>query len=98
MNENKKVLTWLKNHGVSSRGLRYALGVAWVQLGRIGSKISKIIGMRIRFVSAVIIGGIAYLLVSQIAFLGRILGALALGLAVAIGLVEELREALNRSK
>jgi len=93
-NEQKQVLTWLKQHRVPRR-FRWYIGVAWTHISRIASKVSDLVRMRIRFVTALIIGAVAALILAQCPLIGNLLAALGISLAVVIGLVEELKAAMQ---
>ena len=94
MNEQRQVLTWLKQHRVPRRFRRY-IGIAWTHISRIASKVSHLIRMRIRFATALLIGSIAALILQGCPIFGNLLAALGLSLAVVIGLVEELKAAMQ---
>jgi hypothetical protein len=93
--EQKRILTWLKAHGVSRRFRRY-VGGAWTHISRLAGRIESLIGHRIRFISALMMGVIAALILAQCPIVGNLLAGLGLGLAVLTGLVAELKAEITR--
>jgi len=92
--EQRTVLAWLKSHHVPKKFRRY-IGIAWTHISKIAGRVGNLTHTRVRFITALIIGAIAALILAQCPLVANLLPALGLSFAVVIGLVEELKAAIR---
>jgi hypothetical protein len=83
-------MKWLKHHRIP-RALRRYVGMVWTHISRLAGRMEHLLGRRIRFVSALLMGVVAALILAQCPMIGKLLAGLGMGLAVMTGLVAELK-------